>query len=68
MSNEVVVGLDDSPSSQLALEWAARHAKSTDALLRAVHVSSTDLVASYRQAIAAVFETVSPVPTGSWNS
>jgi hypothetical protein len=38
MSNEIVVGLDDSPASKLALQWAAQLAKSTDAVLRAVHV------------------------------
>ena len=37
MSNEIVVGLDDSPSSKAALQWAAQHAKSTGAVLRAVH-------------------------------
>jgi nucleotide-binding universal stress UspA family protein len=62
MRHEIVVGLDDSPSSKLALQWAAQQAKSTDAVLRAVHVSSTKLENSYRQAITAVFETVSPRP------
>jgi nucleotide-binding universal stress UspA family protein len=62
MINEIVVGLDDSPSSKLALQWAAHHAKSTDAVLRAVHVFSTDLEDTYRQAITAVFEAVSPRP------
>ena len=36
MRNEIVVGLDDSLSSTLALQWAARHAKTTDAVLGAV--------------------------------
>jgi|GEM_PF-174020 len=62
MRNEIVVGLDDSPSSQLALQWAAQHAKSTDAVLRAVHVFSTELEDTYRQAVTAVFEAVSPRP------
>ncbi|HEY6686649.1 MAG TPA: universal stress protein [Propionibacteriaceae bacterium] len=62
MRNEIVVGLDDSPSSKLALQWAAQHAKSTGAELRAVHVYSTELEDTYRQAITAVFEAVSPRP------
>jgi nucleotide-binding universal stress UspA family protein len=37
MTNEIVVGLDDSPSSKAALQWAAQHAKSTGTVLRAVH-------------------------------
>jgi nucleotide-binding universal stress UspA family protein len=62
MRNEIVVGLDDSPSSELALQWAAQHAKSTDAVLRAIHVFTTELGDTYRQAITAVFEAVSPRP------
>ena len=62
MRNEIVVGLDDSPSSKLALQWAAQYAKSTGAVLRAVHVFSTELGDTYRQAITAVFEAVSPRP------
>jgi nucleotide-binding universal stress UspA family protein len=38
MRNEIVVGLDDSPSSKAALSWAAEQAKSVGAVLRAVHV------------------------------
>ena len=38
MGNEIVVGLDDSPSSKAALSWAAEQAKSVGAVLRAVHV------------------------------
>ena len=60
MRNEIVVGLNDSPSSKLALKWAAQHAKSTAAVLRAVHVFSGELEDTYRQAITAVFEAVSP--------
>jgi nucleotide-binding universal stress UspA family protein len=37
MRDEIVVGLDDSPSSKAALQWAAQQAKSTGAVLRAVH-------------------------------
>jgi nucleotide-binding universal stress UspA family protein len=61
MRNEVVVGLDDSPSSELALQWATQHAKSTGAVLRAVHVCSTELEDTNRQAVT-VFEAVSPRP------
>jgi nucleotide-binding universal stress UspA family protein len=38
MRNEIVVGLDDSPSSNAALRWAAEQAESVGAVLRAVHV------------------------------
>ncbi|HEX3198608.1 MAG TPA: universal stress protein [Propionibacteriaceae bacterium] len=62
MSNEIVVGLDDTPSSKLAIEWAAQQAKSTDAVLRAVHVSSSELEDTYRQVLTAMFEGVSPRP------
>jgi nucleotide-binding universal stress UspA family protein len=34
---EIVVGLDVSPSSHAALAWAAHHARTTGAQLRAVH-------------------------------
>jgi nucleotide-binding universal stress UspA family protein len=37
MKNEIVVGLDDSPSGKAALAWAAEQAKSLGAGLRAVH-------------------------------
>jgi nucleotide-binding universal stress UspA family protein len=37
MRNEIVVGLDESPSGKAALDWAAQQAKSTRAVLRAVH-------------------------------
>jgi nucleotide-binding universal stress UspA family protein len=36
--NEIVVGLDDSPSGKAALSWAAEQAIRTHAVLRAVHV------------------------------
>jgi len=38
MKGEIVVGLDDSPSSRAALDWAAAQARSVGAVLRAVHV------------------------------
>jgi nucleotide-binding universal stress UspA family protein len=83
MRNEIVVGLDESPSSKAALDWAAEQARSVGAVLRAVHaldwpsglssagfpvpanlmdVSRDELKDSYRQAITAVFDTVSPRP------
>jgi nucleotide-binding universal stress UspA family protein len=37
MRSQIVVGLDDSPSSKAGLHWAAEQAKSTGAVLRAVH-------------------------------
>jgi len=37
MRNEIVVGLDDSPSSKAALQWAAQQARSTGAVVRVVH-------------------------------
>jgi nucleotide-binding universal stress UspA family protein len=37
MRNQIVVGLDDSPSGKAGLQWAAEQAKSTGAVLRAVH-------------------------------
>ena len=36
--NEIVVGLDDSPSAKVALRWAAEQAIRRQAVLRAVHV------------------------------
>jgi nucleotide-binding universal stress UspA family protein len=83
MNNEIVVGLDDSPSSKAALNWAAEQAKRLGAVLRAVHVldwpyglssvgfpapvnsmdvSHKELKESYRKAITAVFDAVSPRP------
>ena len=40
MHNEIVVGLDDSPSGLAALEWAAAEAIRIHAVLRAVHTLS----------------------------
>jgi nucleotide-binding universal stress UspA family protein len=37
MRNEIVVGLDDSPSGKSALNWAAEQARAVGAVLRAVH-------------------------------
>jgi|SRR5215211_4363680 len=83
MRNEIVVGLDDSPSSRAALDWAAEEARSVGAVLRAVHaldrpsglsaavfhvpanlmdIIREELKDSYRQAITAVFDAVSPRP------
>jgi nucleotide-binding universal stress UspA family protein len=83
MKNEIVVGLDDSPSGKAALDWAAQQARSTGAVLRAVHaldwpyglssagfpspmdvtnVTWEEIQESYRQAITAVFDAVSPDP------
>ncbi len=38
MTQSIVVGLDESPSSRAALAWAARHATLTRSVVRAVHV------------------------------
>ena len=35
---DIVVGIDDSPSSHAALDWAAKAARSSGDRLRAVHV------------------------------
>jgi nucleotide-binding universal stress UspA family protein len=85
MRNEIVVGLDDSPSSKVALEWAAQQAKSIGAVLRAVHalgwpygvesegfpqlgnamhLTHEEIEATYRHAITALFDAVSPRPDG----
>jgi nucleotide-binding universal stress UspA family protein len=83
MKNEIVVGLDDSPSGKAALRWAAQQSRSTGAVLRAVHaldwpygagfteprhqikpmeLTHEEIDDSYRDAITAVFEAVSPSP------
>jgi nucleotide-binding universal stress UspA family protein len=83
MKNEIVVGLDDSPSSKAALDWAAEQARGVGTVLRAVHVldwpyglssagfpapadfkelTHEEIEDSYRQAITAVFDAVSPSP------
>ncbi len=76
MRNQIVVGLDDSPSSEAGLQWAAQQAKSTGAVLRAVHalgrpygfaaadipltVEPSELEEPRRNAITTMFEAVSP--------
>jgi nucleotide-binding universal stress UspA family protein len=83
MKGEIVVGLDDSPSSRAALDWAAAQARSVGAVLRAVHVldwpyglssagfpapanfkelTREEIEDSYRRAVTAVFDAVSPSP------
>jgi nucleotide-binding universal stress UspA family protein len=37
-ANEIIVGIDDSPSGRAALRWAAAYARSIGMALRAVHV------------------------------
>jgi nucleotide-binding universal stress UspA family protein len=37
MKNQIVVGVDDSPSGRAGLQWAAEQAKMRGAVLRAVH-------------------------------
>jgi hypothetical protein len=37
--NEIIVGLDDSPSGRAALSWAARQAVLAESLLRAIPCS-----------------------------
>jgi nucleotide-binding universal stress UspA family protein len=36
--NENIVGLDDSPSGEAALRWAAQHALTAGSQLRAIHI------------------------------
>ncbi|MGB0436307.1 MAG: universal stress protein, partial [Mycobacterium sp.] len=51
---EIVVGVDDSPSSQAALEWAAGNAMLREA----------PLVILYAAAASASIWPIAPVPTG----
>jgi nucleotide-binding universal stress UspA family protein len=37
-AKEIIVGVDDSPSARAAIRWAAAYARSTGAVLRAIHV------------------------------
>jgi nucleotide-binding universal stress UspA family protein len=37
-ANEIVVGVDDSPSARAAIRWAAAYARSSGAKLRAINV------------------------------
>jgi nucleotide-binding universal stress UspA family protein len=60
--NEIVVGLDDSPSGKAALRWAAEQAIRAQAVLRAVHVldwpygpDDSDVPAS-RDAVSLTFD------------
>ncbi|GFM17174.1 MULTISPECIES: universal stress protein [Mycobacteriaceae] len=53
-STEIVVGVDDSPSSQAALEWAARDAK----------LRQTALVVVYAATLPMGTWPIAPVPTG----
>lgn len=43
ITNEIVVGFDESPSAEAALAWAVEHAKRTGCSVRAVHVFSRAL-------------------------
>jgi nucleotide-binding universal stress UspA family protein len=36
--NQIIVGLDDSPSGRAALRWATQHALLAGSVLRAIHV------------------------------
>lgn len=60
--NEVVVGLDGSPSARAALHWAVRYARFTFTDLRAVHDLPCTVDASLAWA-AAVAGIAGPVPT-----
>src|SRR4029453_9834466 len=37
-AEEIVVGIDDSPSARAAIRWAAEYARSIGSTLRAIHV------------------------------
>ncbi len=54
-STEIVVGVDDSPSSQAALEWAARDAKLRQAALVVVYAATLPMGTW----------PIAPVPTGN---
>jgi nucleotide-binding universal stress UspA family protein len=78
--NEIVVGLDLSPSARAAIRWAAEQARATGQTMRAVHVihvapaysmalgvgavgisvEPSEVDAPYREAVAAVFDSVQP--------
>lgn len=45
----VVVGVDGSPSSELALRWAVKEARRTHQQLHVVHAKETEVVLSHRQ-------------------
>jgi nucleotide-binding universal stress UspA family protein len=81
-SNEIVVGVDLSPSARAALSWAAEHARATGQSLRAIHavdvspafnlalgmgavavpMEPSAMDTTYREAIAAVFDSIQPEP------
>jgi nucleotide-binding universal stress UspA family protein len=83
--NEIVVGVDLSPSAGAALRWAAEHARATGQSLRAVHavdvspafnmalgmgavavpMQASAMGTAYREAIAAVFDSIQPEPDWS---
>jgi nucleotide-binding universal stress UspA family protein len=60
-SGDVVVGIDDSPSSAAALAWAAKWARSMGARLRGVHVFNRDAAASSSLVWTTVFPTMAYV-------
>jgi nucleotide-binding universal stress UspA family protein len=80
--NEIVVGVDLSPSARAALRWAAQHARATGQSLRAIHavdvspafnmafgmgavavpMEASAMDTAYREAIAAVFDSIQPEP------
>jgi nucleotide-binding universal stress UspA family protein len=81
MNNEIVVGLDESPSSKAALNWASEQANSLHAVLRAVHVldwpnglSSVGFPAPVnfmdvsREELQKSYRQERPIPTGSCSS
>jgi nucleotide-binding universal stress UspA family protein len=37
-ADEIIVGIDDSPSARAGLRWAAAHTRSAGTALRAIHV------------------------------
>lgn len=47
--NSVVVGVDGSPSSELAMSWAVHEARRSHRLLHVVHALETELVVSDKQ-------------------
>ena len=78
--NEIVVGMDLSPSGRAAVSWAAEHARRTGQTLRAVHavdvspalnmplgmsgvaplMKVSEIDTGYREAIAAVYDSIQP--------
>jgi nucleotide-binding universal stress UspA family protein len=73
MTDEIVVGFDDSPSGKAALRWAADYAKLTGWRLRAVHALSwpfgpgsdterslREVHEGYQARITAVFSEIDP--------